>query len=95
MWVWRLTWANNFTGLAQDVLIFGSLYIGILIEVPDPVDGVSLGLTAPEPELEGQLGVIRDDVVGRSAAGRSYVDRYPLRVVVQLLQREDLVSHLH
>ena len=41
MWVWRLTWANNFTGLAQDVLIFGSLYIGILIEVPDPVDGVT------------------------------------------------------
>jgi hypothetical protein len=28
--VWRLTWVQSFTGLAQDVLVFGTLYIGLV-----------------------------------------------------------------
>ena len=28
--VWRLTWVQNFSGLAQDVLVFAALYVGIL-----------------------------------------------------------------
>jgi len=43
--VWRLTWVQSFTGLAQDVLVFASLYIVVLF--PDEVTstgGVSLEL---------------------------------------------------
>ncbi|MFW9831936.1 MAG: hypothetical protein ACFFD8_09175 [Candidatus Thorarchaeota archaeon] len=41
--VWRLTWVQSFTGLAQDVLVFAALYIGILFpDAVTPTGGVTI-----------------------------------------------------
>jgi len=65
--VWRMSWVQNFTGLAQDVLVFAALYVGVLFPA-----AVTNGVVSTDYLILGILTISLPLYIGLMLAGWYY-----------------------